>query len=178
MNKKEIRKKLKNCFKNCASGRKQLRECVVDIMDAGLTKQDILDVADELATGKMKHEAYLCAVTAIGQALRYEEVHKRNTPALVNNEIKNIIKNNLKECFKKCGHARGELRKCVKDAMNSGFSKEEILAITDDMVGGFGRDEVSVCAIVAVEQVLMHDDAEKLKNVIKMYAPYMQFTEK
>jgi len=178
MNKKEIRDKLKKCFKNCATGRTILRECVVEIMEAGLTKQDILDVADEMATGKMKDEAYLCAVTAIGQALRFDEKHKRTTTISINKDIKNIIKNKLKECFKRCGRARQQLRKCVKDAMNAGISKEEILAITDDMVGGLGKDEVSVCAIVAVEQVLMHNETEKLKKVVKMYAPYMQFSEK
>jgi uncharacterized protein YcgI (DUF1989 family) len=43
MDKKEIRNRLKECFKRCASGRTQLRNCVIDIMDAGLTKQDVLD---------------------------------------------------------------------------------------------------------------------------------------
>lgn len=80
MDKKEIRKRLKEYFKKCASGRTQLRNCVIDIMNAGLTKQDVLDGADEMATGKWKDEAYLCAVTAIGQALRYEEKHKKTRP--------------------------------------------------------------------------------------------------
>ena len=60
----------KECFKKCASGRTQLRNCVIDIMEVGLTKQDVIDVADEMATGRWKDEAYLCAVTTIGQALR------------------------------------------------------------------------------------------------------------
>ena len=77
MDKKEMRKRLKECFKKCASGRTQLRNCVIEIMDLGLTKQDVIDVADEMATGKWKDEAYLCAVTAIGQAFRYEEKHKK-----------------------------------------------------------------------------------------------------
>lgn len=171
------RKKLKLCFKNCAKGRAELRNCVVDIMDAGLTKQDVLDVADEMATGKLKEEVYLCAVTAIGQALRYEEKHEDKKFIEMSEETKNIIKNKLKKCFKKCGNSRSKLRKCVSEALDNGISKQEILAMTDDIVGGFGRDEVSVCAIVAVEQVLVHNETEKLKNMIRIYAPYMKFPE-
>ena len=177
MNKKEIRDKLKQCFKKCANGRTQLRNCVIDIMDAGLTKQDVLDVADEMASGKIKDEVYLCAVTAIGQALRYEEKHQKNVVEKINEEIKKIKKDKLKKCFKKCGSARIDLRKCVISALNYGISKKEVLAITDDIVGDFGKDQVSVCAIVAVEQVLMHEETKKLKNIIKGYAPYMKFQD-
>jgi len=172
-----IRKKLKLCFKNCAAGRSELRNCVVEIMEAGLNKQDVLDVADEMAMGKLKDEVYLCAVTAIGQALRYEEKHKNNEFIKMNEETKDIIKNKLKNCFKKCGNCRLKLRKCVSNALNGGISKQEILAMTDDIVGGFGRDEVSVCAIVAVEQVLVHNETEKLKNMVRIYAPYMKFSD-
>jgi len=177
MNKKDIRNKLKECFKKCASGRKQLRNCVIDIMDAGLTKQDVLDVADEMTTGEWKDEAYLCAVTAIGQAFRYEEKHKKTRPVSIEEETKELKKNKLKQCFKKCGHARRQLRKYVVNALNVGLTREEILAITDDIVGGFGKDEVSVCAIIAVEQVLIHNETKKLKKIVKMYAPYMEFPD-
>lgn len=177
MNKKDIRNKLKECFKKCASGRTQLRNCVIDIMDAGLTKQDVLDVADEMATGKWKDEAYLCAVTAIGQALRYEEKHKKTRPISIEKKTKELKKNKLKQCFKKCGRARMQLRKYIIDSLNTGLTREELLAITDDIVGGFGKDEVSVCAIIAVEQVLIHNEAKKLKKIVKMYAPYMEFPD-
>jgi len=177
MDKKEIRNRLKECFRRCASGRTRLRNCVIDIMDAGLTKQDVLDVADEMATGRWKDEVYLCAVTAIGQALRYEEKHKKTKLVSMEEETKEPIKNKLKQCFKKCGRARRQLRKCVVNALNVGLTREEILAITDDIVGGFGKDEVSVCAIVAVEQVLMHNETKKLKKIVKMYAPYMRFPD-
>ncbi len=140
MDKKGIRNRLKECFKKCASGRTQLRNCVIDIMDAGLTKQDVLDVADEMATGKWKDEAYLCAVTAIGQALRYEEKHKKTRPVSMKKETKERMKNKLKQCFKKCGRARRQLRKCVVNALNTGLTKEEVLVITDDIVGGFGKE--------------------------------------
>jgi len=177
MNKNEVRNKLNRCFKKCATGRSQLRNCVVDIMDAGLTKQDVLDVADEMATGKLKDEVYLCAVTVIGQALRCEEKNQKNVADKTNEEIKKLIKDRLKKCFKECGNARMELRNCVSSALNAGISKKEVLAITDDIVGDFGKDQVSVCAIVAVEQVLVHDETKKLKNMIKGYAPYMQFQD-
>lgn len=177
MDKKEIRGRLKECFKKCASGRTQLRNCVIDIMKADLTKQDVLDVAGEMATGKWKDETYLCAITAIGQALRYEEKHKKTRLVSIDGETKKRMKNKLKQCFKKCGHARSQLRKCVVNALNAGLTREEILAITDDIVGGFGKDEVSVCAIIAVEQVLIHNGTEKLKKIVKMYAPYMRFPD-
>ena len=177
MDEKDIRNKLKECFKKCASGRTQLRNCVIDIMDVGLTKQDVLDVADEMATGKWRDEVYLCAVTAIGQALRYEERHKKIRPLSIDKETKKLKKNKLKQCFKKCGRARRQLRKCVVNALNAGLTREEILAITDDIVGGFGKDEVSVCAIIAVEQVLIHNETKKLKKIVKMYAPYMKFDD-
>ena len=83
----------------------------------------------------------------------------------------------MKQCFKKCGRARRQLRKCVVNALNAGLTRAEVLAITDDIVGDFGKDEVSVCAIVAVEQVLIHNEAEKLKKIVKLYAPYMQFPD-
>lgn len=178
MYKKEIRHKLKECFKRCALGRKKIRNCVVDIMDAGLTKQDILLTAEEMATGKMKDEAYLCAITAIGKALRYEEIHKKTKTFFINKETKNLLTNKLKNCFKGCGVARKNLRECVAVALNSGLTKEEVLAIIDDMIGDFGKDEISVCAIIAVEQVLIHNETENLRNMIKIYAPYMQFPSK
>lgn len=91
--------------------------------------------------------------------------------------MKKQKKDRLKKCFQKCGAARMELRTCVSSALNAGISKKEVLALTDDIVGDFGKDEVSVCAIVAVEQVLLHDETKKLKKIIKSYAPYMQFQD-
>ena len=177
MLKKDLIYKLKSCFKKCATGRTQLRNCVIDIMDAGLTKKDVLDVSHEMFSSELKDEVYLCAVTAIGQAISYEldQIDKVNSN--IDEEIKIIIKDKLKKCFTNCGNARKKLRSCVKDLLKAGISKEEILGITDDLVGGFGRDEVSVCAIVAVEQVLNHNEAKKLKNIIKIYAPYMNFSD-
>lgn len=98
MNKKEIRDKLKHCFEKCATGRTHLRKCVMDIMDAGFTRQDVLDVADEMATGKLKDEVYLCAVTAIGQALRYEENHQKNA---ADNNSEETKKRPVKKMFSK-----------------------------------------------------------------------------
>ena len=159
MEKQEIKKKLEGCFKKCASGRAQLRNCVNNAMNAGFTKQDVLDLADELADGSWQDEAPLCSVTAIGQAMQYEEEHKKEKPSQLTEDEKEELRNKLKQCFKKCGLARRQLRKCVVNALKTGLTKEEILAITDDIVGGFGKDEVSVCAIVAVDQVLRYEDS-------------------
>jgi len=177
MNEKEIRNKLIICFRKCASDRNRLRECVINIMDAGLTKKDVVNVAEELASGKFKKEAYLCGVTAIGQAIRYKEKNKKLYENKIEKETVDFFKEKLKKCFKKCGLARIKLRKCVLEALDSGITKEEILAITDDIVGNFGRNEVSVCAIIAVEEVLMHKEINRLKNIVKSYAPYMEFSD-
>jgi len=158
MKKEEIKNRLLNCFKKCAKSRIQLRKCVNNSMNEGLTRQDVLDISDEMANGTLQDEAPLCSITAIGQALRYETEHEKNmTPSLTKNK-KEELKNKLKQCFKKCGLARKQLRRCVIKALNAGLTKEEVLAITDDIVGGLGKNEVSVCAIVAVDQVLRYEE--------------------
>ena len=74
----EIKNKLKECFKKCAAGRQQLRECVVRSMDAGLSKEEVLAIINEKGTVVGQDEASLCSIVAIGQALRYEEKHPEN----------------------------------------------------------------------------------------------------
>jgi len=178
MDRKGIENKLEKCLKECAAGRMQLRKCVVNVMDAGLTKQDILAIADGMAaTGSLKDEVSLCAVTAIGQALRCEKKPKKIKPIKLSDSEKEKIKNKIKRCFKKCGLTRRQLRKCVVNALKTGLAKEEVLAITDDIVGGFGKNQVSVCAIVAVDEVLKYEEINKLKKIVKIYAPYMEFPE-
>ena len=61
--------------------------------------------------------------------------------------------------------------------MDAGLTKEELLGITDDIVGSFGTDQVSVCAIIAVDEVLKYEEIDKLKKMVKKYAPYMGFSE-
>jgi hypothetical protein len=146
-------------------------------MNAGLTKDDIIKISNELANSNWKDEASLCAVTAIGQALRYEEKHKKMKPSLLPKEKKIEIENKLKQCFKKCGIARRQLRICITNSLKAGLTKEEVLAITDDLVGGFGKEQVSVCAIIAIDEVLKSNEINKLKKAIKIYAPYMKFEE-
>jgi len=163
MEKKEIKNKLKDCFLKCADGRRQLRKCVIDAMDAGLAKQDILDISDELSDGSLQDEAPLCSITAIGQALQYEEKQKKSSPIKLTKNEKDKIKNKLKQCFKKCGLARKHLRKFIVNALDAGLTKEELLAITDDIVGGLGKNEVSICAIVAVDQVLRYEASHRAK---------------
>ena len=157
----EIENKLKECFKNCANGRIRLRKCVVNAMNAGLTKEHVLSIVNDMATGIGQDEASLCAVVAIGQALRYEEKLQPVKSSILTN--KGEIENRLRDCFKKCGLARKQLRKCVINALNAGLTKEEVLAISDEIVGGFGRNEVSVCAIIAVDQVLRYEENVRAK---------------
>ena len=165
MKKEDIRDKLMEGFRKCALGRRQLRKCVINTMNEGLTKQDILDISDELADGSIQDEAPLCSITAIGQALKFEENSKKPKSIQLTANKKEQLKNKLKQCFKKCGLARKQLRKCVVNALNTGISKEELLAITDDLIGGLGKNEVSVCAIVAVDQVLRYEEDARAKPI-------------
>jgi hypothetical protein len=177
MKKQEIKKNLIECFEKCALSRNQLRKHVNIAMDAGFTKAEVLMIADEMATSGLKDEATLCSITAIGQALKYEIEHKKVKKVSLTDKEKEEIKNRLKQCFKKCGLARRQLRKCIVNGLKTGLKKEEILAITDDLVGGLGKDQVSVCAIIAVDEVLKYEEIDKLKKLVKMYAPYMEFPE-
>jgi len=165
MKRKEIREELKEDFLKCARGRRQLRQCVVNVMDAGLTKQDVLELSEELSDGSLQDEAPLCYITAIGQVLRYEKEHKKEKPIQLKTEKKQELKNKLKQCFKKCGLVRRQLRRCVVNALDTGLTKEELLALTDDIVGGLGKNEVSVCAVVAVDQVLRYEESVRAKPI-------------
>ncbi|KYK31575.1 MAG: hypothetical protein AYK22_02385 [Thermoplasmatales archaeon SG8-52-3] len=163
MKNNEIKNRLTECFKKCAAGRHQLRRCVVNAMNAGLTKENILSIVNKMATGVMYDEASLCAIVAIGQALRYEEKHGKTKSLLITERNRDTIENKLKDCFKKCGLARRQLRKCIVNTLDLGLTKEEVLALSDDIVGGFGKDGVSLCAIVAVNQVLEYEDSLRTK---------------
>ena len=177
INKLDIKNKLEVCFKKCAMGRNRLRNSVTNAMDAGFTKEEVLAIVDQMSTSDLKEEASLCAITAIGQALKLEEERKKAKTASLTPKEKEKINSKLIQSFKQCGSARKQLRKCVDNALKIGLTKEELLAITDDLVGGFGKDQVSVCAIVAVDEVLKYKEIDKLKKMVKMYAPYMEFTE-
>lgn len=165
MKREEIRDKLKDCFMKCALGRRELRKCVIDVMKDGLTKQDVLDISDELADGSLQDEAPLCAITAIGQAIRIEDEWKKTKTIKLSKDKKEELKNKLKKGFKKCGLARKQLRKCVVNALDAGLTKEDVLALTDDLIGGLGKNEVSVCAIVAVDQVLRYEQSRRAKPI-------------
>ena len=175
INKDELKNKLQICFKKCADGRNQLRNSVIEAMNVGFTREEILSIADEMTASDLKDEVVLCSITAIGQALSYKKSFKKAKSDF--SVVKEKVRNKLNLSFKKCGLARKQLRKCVVNALNAGISKEELLAITDDLVGGLGKNEVSVCAIVAVDQVLRYEEIDKLKKTIKMFAPYMEFKE-
>jgi len=161
----EIKNKLKDCFKKCAAGRQQLRECVVRSMDAGLSKEEVLAIINEKDTGVGQDEASLCSIVAIGQALRYEEKHPETKSIALSKEERKEPKNKLQGCLRKCGSARGQLRKCVANALDAGLSKEEILAFTDEIVGGVGKDDVSLCGIIAADQVIRYEEAIRKKPI-------------
>jgi len=161
----DIKNILELCFKKCAHGRRQLRKCVVDSMNAGLTKEDVLDISNELGKKFDTHGIALCSLTAIGQALGYEEKCPKIKPAQLSNEEKDVIFEKIKGCFKKCDLASRQLRKCVINALDTGFSIDEILAITDDIVGGLGKNQVSACAIVALDQVLRFEETNRKKPI-------------
>ena len=159
----EIKNRLKECFEKCGLARRQLRKCVVNAMDAGLTKEEVLAIINDMATRVGQDEASLCAIIAIGQALRFEKDPGKIKLNLTAN--KEEIEDKLRSCFKKCGLARKQLRKCVVNSLDAGLTKEEVLAISDDIVGGLGKNEVSVCAVVAVDQVLRYEESMRAKPI-------------
>ncbi len=161
----DIKNKLKECFKKCAGGRQQLRECVINSMNAGLSKGEILAIINEMGTGGVQDESSLCYIVAIGQAMRYEEKHPESKTVKINEKERNEIKSTLQRCLKKCGSARKQLRKCVVNALNAGLSKIEILAFADEIVGGVGKDDVSLCGIIAVDQVLSYEESVRAKPI-------------
>ena len=99
----EIKNKLKDCFQKCALGRLQLKKCVDNAMNAGLSKEEILSIAEGKGSDVEQYEeASLCAVIAVGQILRYEEKHKnqRLKSNILTDNNKEEIKNKLKDCFR------------------------------------------------------------------------------
>lgn len=161
----EIKNKLKECFKKCAAGRLQLRVCVSNSMSTGLSKEEILAIINEMGTGGIQDEASLCSIVAIGQAMRYEEKHGKSRIVTLSDNGKKSTKIKLQGCLRKCGLARRQLRKCVANALDAGLSKEEILAFTDEIVGGVGKDDVSLCGIIAADQVLRYEENLRKKPI-------------
>ena len=161
----EIKNKLKECFKKCAAGRQQLRVCVSNSMKTGLSKEEVLAIINEMGTGAGQDEASLCSIVAIGQAMRYQEKHGNSITATLSDNGKKSVKIKLQGCLRKCGLARRQLRKCVANALDAGLSKEEILAFTDEIVGGVGKDDVSLCGIIAADQVLRYEESVRAKPI-------------
>ena len=161
----EIKNKLKECFKKCAAGRQQLRICVSNSMSKGLSKGEILVIISEMGTGVGQDESSLCSIAALGQALRYEEKHPETKPIALPDKEKKVPKSKLQGCLIKCGSARKQLRKCIVNALDAGLSKEEILAFADEIVGGVGKDDVSLCGIIAVDQVLSYEESARAKPI-------------
>ena len=161
----QIKNKLKEGFKKCAAGRQQLRECVSDSMNAGLSKEEILVIISEMGNKIGQDESSLCSVAAVGQALRYEEKYPENKPVALTDKVRKESKSKLQRCLRKCSLAREQLRKCIVNALDAGLSKEEILAFADEIVGGVGKDDVSLCGIIAVDQVLSYEENVRAKPI-------------
>jgi len=162
----EIKNKLKECFKKCAAGRQELRICVSNSMGIGLSKEEVLAIINEMGTGEdIQDEASLCSIVAIGQAMRFEEKHANSKTVTSTDNGKKSAKIKLQRCLRKCGSGRKQLRKCVANALDAGLSKEEILAFTDEIVGGVGKDDVSLCGIIAADQVLRYEEAFRKKPI-------------
>jgi len=161
----EVKNKLKECFRKCAAGRQQLRVCVSNSMNTGLSKEEVLAIINEMGTGVGQDEASLCSIVAIGQAMRYEEKHANSRTVTSSNDKRKSAKIKLQGCLRKCGSTRRQLRKCVANALDAGFSKEEILAFTDEIVGGVGKDDVSLCGIIAADQVLRYEENLRKKPI-------------
>jgi len=161
----KIKNKFKECFKKCSLGRIQLRKCVDNAMNAALTKEEILAIANEIPHGVKKEDASLCSIIAVGQILRYEKKHEKTKTSSLDENTRENIKKKLRGCFKKCGLAKKQLRTCVVNAIDAGLTTDEILALTDDIVGGLGEKQVSLCAIVAVEQVLRFEENIRAKPI-------------
>ena len=161
----EIKNELKECFRKCATGRQKLRECVVRLMDKGFSKENILKIIHKIGVGVDYNEASLCSIVAVGQALRYEEKHpERQSTKITEKEDKEHIAE-LQRCLNKCILARKQLKKCIVNALNLGLSQEEILGLTDEIVGGLGRDDVTLCGIIAVDQVLRYEESMRTKPI-------------
>ena len=161
----EIKNNLKESFKKCADGRLQLRDCVEEALEAGFTKEEVLRVVYNMSTGSLADEASLCAIVAIGQALRYQENNKKIKLNQIGNKKKKDIEKKIEDSFKKCELARRLLRKCIVELLDRGLTKEEVLAVSDNIVGGLGKNEVSVCAIIALDQVLRYEEDLRAKPI-------------
>lgn len=167
MKKEEIRKELKKCFRKCALGRKQLRKCIVNAMNAGLTKEEVLAITDKRRSGDRQYAASLCSIVAASQLYRYERKHKHAVENYVSlsSKKKEEIKDKLGDCFRKCVLAKSQLKKCIGNAMDLGLTHDEILTITDDIVGGLGEEQVSLCAIVALDHALSYEVTIRKKPI-------------
>ena len=165
MKKEEIKIKLEDCFIKCGLGRIQLRKCVNKAMDIGLSKDDILTISKEIPKGVTQEEASLCSIIAVSQIIHYQKKHPTKKSIKLKEKEKNDVSEKLRICFKKCALAKKQLRKCVSNALDAGLTKEEVLAFTDEIVGGLGESQVSLCAIVAIQQALQYEESERKKYI-------------
>ena len=159
----ELKEILKQCFKKCYLARKQLGNCVNNSIKDGSTKEEIISIAINLSSKDIDNESYLCAVVAIFQALKYKGKIGKIKKIKKNEYNRNKIEKDLKNCFKKCNTARDLLNENINLALSSGFTKEEILNISDNLVGGFEKKGTSICGIIAINQIIKFEENEGKK---------------
>lgn len=161
MKKEEIKDNLKECFRKCTLGREQLKTCVVNAMNAGLTQEEVLTITNKGGTGVREYEASLCAIVAASELLRYEKEHRytKTTSVSFTDDDKEELTKRLRDCFKKCVIATSQIRKCIGNAMDLGLTHDEVLAITDDIVGRLGKGQISISGIVASTYALSFEES-------------------
>ena len=154
----EARKALTICLRRCAAGRRYLRESVASAMDVGLSKQDVLAIIDERG-GRGTPDASLCSVVAIGEAMRYKQTRAGEKPPTAADAERESKAASFRRCLQDCFNARDELRYCVVGVLDAGLSRESVLALIDEIVGGVAEDDISLCGILAVDHILAHEEA-------------------
>lgn len=80
----EIKKKFEKCFQNCIEARKQLRMCVVNALDAGMTREEILIIADKF-TGR---DISICSIIMLDEILRHKRSARKEPISVVDDTRK------------------------------------------------------------------------------------------
>lgn len=75
----EIEKGFERCFQNCVRARERLRRCVVNALDAGMTRDEIMIIADKHAAGDLS----ICSIIMLDEILRYERSARKEHIAVV-----------------------------------------------------------------------------------------------
>ena len=160
----EARESLTYNLRKCALGRRELRGSVRLAMDAGLSKEDIIGIIRE-AGRKNYTDASLCSIIATGEAMRYEVTHPDGRSAQASLPERTIREFEFRESMQRCVDARDDLRASVIRILDTGLTKERVLSLIDEIVGGLARDDFSLCGILAAEQILSHEETRRREPI-------------